>query len=203
MICIPPQNMTTGKLWWIILRHNVGCVLHGGALLAVAAVFWGAAGYFAWVIGHLLEFGPTPTLGAGLAMIVWLGFFRSELFFSVQTDPDLPCVRGIRNRMLLQPSWGTLVLIFFCFAPILTIQAGDAFRLVCFPGRRNIAAALTLYRYLDDWGDWVAYPKLESHRRTVVLLARLGLVRVSRRFGQLQIKLVGGKPKWKKGHAHL
>jgi hypothetical protein len=88
----------------------------------------------------------------------------------------------------VNPGWSTFPLMIFCAAPLLTCWGISIF-CQCFSyNRSRILLACTLYNYLNEWNDWVPYPKFESQRQAIFLLYRLNLVRVSYRFGVLQVK---------------
>ncbi len=197
--------MTVGNLRFMLFRHVCGHLLYGCGLLVLAGALWGGIIYLAF---ELREHGSRLVVAESvavdhiaitmaillLAINIWLGFFHSELFFFLRIDSDLPALRPVWPRELLSPSWMTLILAVFCWTPIVIILAGDAFCRVfrlCFFSR--VKPALTIYRYLENWGDWVPYPKLESQRQAVILLAQLGLVRVTRRFGKHQVKVSGSR----------
>lgn len=55
--------------------------------------------------------------------------------------------------------------------------------------RSRINLACRTYAYLDRWDDWAPYPKLFSQRRAVQLLYHMKLIRVSHRFGKLEIRI--------------
>lgn len=217
-----PKTMTARTLERRIRRFNGFCVLHGCVLSGFAVAFWCLTVYFIIVSITIARFGwnilaqwPEPWLyfdpvcwglvATALAGIVWIGFFHGELFFSVRVDPDLRAVRGVTELHWLPPSWWSFLLSVLCFAPILTRLAAAAFDERISINSQRLQLAVTIYHYLDDWGDWVPYPSFESQRQAVILLSRLGLARVSRRFGKHQVKLVGGVPRWKRrtnaGHA--
>ena len=210
-----PQKMTPRKLRWLIRRYNSGRILHGSCLLAAAAAFWMLTLYFIIVFVKMalpeslavyrweMPWGSVNPVfmvivGGLLSLIVWVGFFHWELFFAVRTDPDLRAIRCVSTMEWLNPSWTTLFLSVVCLAPILTCLAAAVFRQRLTVGPARLYLAVTLFDYLDDWGDWVSYPKFESQRQAMILLVRLDLIRVSRRFGKHQVKLVGGMPHWRK-----
>ena len=209
--------MAPQKLKRLVHRYNLICILHGSILMTAALFAWIATVYATVIItvavrsidtDDILERLAAPwsyldpisclLVAFVVAFAVWIGFFHTELFFTIQTDTDLRAARGVTTLHFLTPSWTTLALTIVCLAPILTWQALDAFRQYMTPNRSKVLLALTLYHYLHNWGDWVPYPKFESQRQAIILLARLGLVRVSRRFGKHQVKLVGGQPRWRK-----
>jgi hypothetical protein len=187
-----PQEFTPSDLIRLLHRYNFGCCVFGTVVGIIAFVFWIATIYasirfvaliplsmdsFDWVLPILLLCGITG-----------IGLTNTSLFFTIQYDSDFPAIRKSLIWFPLSPDWITFPLMILCAAPLLTCWGISIFRQCASYNRARILLAWTLYLHLKDWNGWVPYPKFESQRQAILLLYRLNLVRVSRRFGILQVK---------------
>jgi hypothetical protein len=193
-----PQKLISSDLIRLIHRYNFGYCIFGTAVLITALALWIATVY---VSIFFTGFITLPYFGSAemvlsilfLCGIAGIGFSNTALFFAIRSDTDFPILRKTFTWSLAVPGWTTLLWTTLCIAPILTVWGITIFRQCFSYDSKRIGLACTLYVYLKDCGDWVPYPKFESQRQAVILLYHLGLVRISCRFGTLQIKLTGGK----------
>jgi hypothetical protein len=130
-----------------------------------------------WLLPMLFLFGVTG-----------IGCSNTSLFFNIRYDTDFPVIKKTLIWMPVHSGWSTFPLMIFCAAPLLT-SWGISIFCQCFSyDRSRILLAWTLYNYLNEWNDWIPYPRFESQRQAIFLLYRLNLVYVSYRFGVLQVK---------------
>jgi hypothetical protein len=165
----------------------------------IAFIFWIATIYISIVLtGFLTKSIPLPyELPEWVLPMLFLcavtgtGYFSTVLFFNTQYDNEFPAIVKSWIWIPVNSGWSTFPLMIFCAAPLLTCWGISIF-CQCFSyNRSRILLAWTLYNYLNNLNDlnnWVPYPKFESQRQAIFLLYRLGLVRVSYRFGVLQVK---------------
>lgn len=128
-------------------------------------------------------------------LIGGIGLRFCDQFLVVRYDDRFPMLRCYIVWDFAPPSIERFIFSPLFLAPILTCWGLTIFR-ECLPINREMRnQAAVMYRHLAVQGDWISYPPLESQRQAVVLLYHLGLVRISRRFGRLQVKQLGAGPK--------
>jgi hypothetical protein len=187
-----PQEFTPSDLVRLIHRYNLGYCVFGTVVGMIAFVFWIVTIYVSIVLSALV---PLPLqLPDGIMPVLFLcavtgaGWLNTSLFFAVQYDNDFPAIKKSWIWLPMNSGCTMLPLMIFCAAPLLTMWGISIFRQCFSYNRSRILLAWTLYQYLNDWNNWVAYPQFESQRQAIFLLYRLNLVRVSYRFGVLQVK---------------
>jgi hypothetical protein len=164
----------------------------GTVVEMIAFVFWIATIYASIIISTLIPLplllpdGILPVLF--LCVVTGTGWLNTSLFFIAQLDNNFPAIK--KTLIWLPVNSGCLVfpLMIFCVAPLMTFWGISIFRQCFSYNRSRILLALALYQYLNNWNDWVPYPRFESQRQAIFLLYQLNLVRVSYRFGTLQVK---------------
>ena len=198
-----PRELTPNDLARRIFQWNLKQCAWGTAVLVCASLFWALTAYGTLVLVTALrtlskpEWGPPwseqDILSRGLTVVILLGLVYlgcsgwSPLFVREISDPrfseaELP-------HWTLSAHWGgEFLLAIPCIAPALTLLG---LRILgrCFSWNRSrIHLACRTYVYLKQWNDWAPYPKLRSQRQAVALLYHLDLVRLSYRFGKLEIR---------------
>ena len=164
--------------------------------------FANAAPQQEFVLSLIAQCAP-PTawflLAVAAGLLVFARFGHCRLFYAYrQEDPLIP---------LLVTEWRLdwapgifLPVALLCLAPHLTWLALHYFRSVCWPLPGELPRAVRAYRVLAASRGWQPYPPFLSQRRVLRLLALAGLIRISKRFGQLEVKAVGHRPITKKRH---
>jgi hypothetical protein len=187
-----PKEFTPSDLTWFIHRYNFGCCVFGVVVEMIAFVFWIATIYASIIFSMLIPLplqlpdGVLPVLF--LCIVTGTGWLNISLFFIPQYDNEFPAIEKSFIWLPVNSGLVTLPFMIFCAAPLLTFWGISIF-CQCFSyNQPRILLAWTLYQYLDRWNDWVPYPKFEKQRQAIFLLYRLNLVRISYRFGVLQVK---------------
>jgi hypothetical protein len=165
----------------------------------IAFVFWIATIYVSILLAGLIPLARElpdwvlPILF--LCGVTGIGYANITLFFNIQYDNDFPAIKKSVIWIPMNSGWSTFPLMILCAAPLWTYWGISIFGQCFSYNRSRILLARTLYNYLNDLNDlnddlnsWVPYPKFESQRQAIFLLYRLDLVRVSYRFGVLQVK---------------
>ncbi|MDR1140295.1 MAG: hypothetical protein LBL62_01290 [Planctomycetaceae bacterium] len=187
-----PQEFTLSDLIRLIHWYNLGYCVFGTVIGMIAFVFWIATIYVSIVLSALIPL-PLP-LPDGILPVLFLcvvtgtGWLNTSLFFNTQYDNDFPAIKKSLILLPMNPGCVIFPLIIFCAAPLLTVWGISIFRQCFSYNQSRILLALTLYQYLNNWNHWVPYPQFESQRQAIFLLYRLNLIRVSYRFGVLQVK---------------
>jgi hypothetical protein len=199
------EELTSADIVWLIRRYNFGRCLFGTIFLFFAFVFWFLTAYIMMdclvVVVSPNEFRNvwfTPWQCLGIGERVFLSLFligiaifervNSSLFFANRHDENFPVIRPQSDLIFAVPSMATIPLLLLCLAPILTVLSFTTFRQCLSSPSEQRTLACSLHCYLKQKSEWVSYPKLESQRQAILLLYRLGLIRISHRFGSLQIK---------------
>ncbi|MDR2439375.1 MAG: hypothetical protein LBE12_08410 [Planctomycetaceae bacterium] len=185
-----PKEFTLSDLIWFIHRYNIGYCVFGAVIEMIAFVFWIATIYISIILSALIPLplpdGILPVLF--LCVVTGTGWLNLSFFFMVQYDNHFPAIKKSLIWLPVNPGCVVFLLMVFCAAPFLTFWGISVFRQCFSYNRSRILLAWTLYQYLNHWNDWVPYPQFESQRQAIFLLYQLNLVRVSYRFGTLQVK---------------
>ncbi|HBT75478.1 MAG TPA: hypothetical protein DEB39_00815 [Planctomycetaceae bacterium] len=135
----------------------------------------------------------------GLLAIASLGFhFQRAFFYSYRNEGAFDRAGVATVDWMPRCHFGGIditgvpVLILLA-APICTGWAIHCLGNTIFPLPRRIRDARKAYRLLLRAGGWQPYPPFLSQRQAVALLAFLGYVRVSKRFGKVEVRVVGRK----------
>ncbi|MDR3198189.1 MAG: hypothetical protein LBU34_10015 [Planctomycetaceae bacterium] len=187
-----PKEFTLSDLIRFIHRYNFGYCVFGTVVGMIAFIFWIATIYASIILSALT---PLPfQLPDGILAVLFLcvvtgaGWMNTPFFFIVQYDNEFPAIKKSLIWLPANSGWMVFPLMIFCAAPLLTFWGISIFRQCFSYDRSRIMLAWTLYQYLNNWNDWVPYPQFESQRQAIFLLYQLNLVRVSYRFGVLQVK---------------
>lgn len=209
----PPSEITPTQLVRSILRYNFGCGLFGAVVLLLSLGCW--IGVFFLAVQTAAFFDPFQKIsclsflagkeGESLSILIMVvsmifliggvGLFSYDWFLVVRYDDRFPALHRRIVWEVAPQSIETRIVILICIAPILTCWGLVILKGVLPMDRNGLRQACAMYRHLAEWGDWKPYPRLESQRQAVILLFHLGLVRISRRFGRLEVKLLGAGPK--------
>jgi len=194
-----PAQLTLNDLRKRIVCWNLKQSALGGAILACSVFLWLLTIRGAVLLGNSLQTLPIPwnesdVLSRGLTAIVLLLVIRigcssrSPLFIWIKPDADFAEVELTEWR--LNDQWGPeFWLALLGIAPALTFFGID-WTCRCFSLEKSrIDLACRTHAYLARQDNWVPYPKLLSQRRAVVLLYHLKLINVSKRFGNLEIRI--------------
>ncbi|MDR0705731.1 MAG: hypothetical protein LBF88_12175 [Planctomycetaceae bacterium] len=197
-----PQEFTPSDLIRFLHRYNFGYCVFGIVVEIIAFLFWIATIYGSillngWIpLTHELPDWLLPMFV--LCAVTGIGYSNTALVFSIQYDNEFPAIKKSWIWIPMNSGWSTFLLMIFCAAPLLTCWGISIF-CQCFSyNRSRILLAWTLYHYLNNLNNknhlnsWVPYPKFESQRQAIFLLYRLDLVRVSHRFGVLQVTRKNG-----------
>jgi hypothetical protein len=196
-----PPPLTADDLVKRIVRWNFKQCFSGGTLIVCSAFLWLLTIRGTVILVNILRSlsplsNESDTLsrtlvGTILLFLVWIGCSpRSPLF--IQDKPDErfagiePMVWKLNDRWTVG-FWLAMLGI----APALTLFGIRCFGRCFSLEERRIDLACRTYAVLVERDGWTVYPKLLSQRRAVELLYHLGLIQVSRRFGNLEIH-VGG-----------
>lgn len=125
-----------------------------------------------------------------LLLFVLLGFRAYRILrFAVDAEGDAETAEGDEDPAPTVGRVGAyLFLALPVIAPICTFWSFRYFGNMILPLPGRVRAARKAYRLLCAAGGWQAYPSLRSQRLAVKLLARLGYVRISKRFGKWEVK---------------
>ncbi|MDR0337118.1 MAG: hypothetical protein LBI18_08510 [Planctomycetaceae bacterium] len=192
---IVPQMFTKSDLVRLLHWYNLGYCAFGTIIVVIAFIFWLVTIYISMICSTLILL-PFQFLGGMdnvlpillLCVVTGAGWFSFTLFFTGQYDNEFPAIKKSLIWFPVNPGYIMFPLMICCAAPLWTGWGISIFRQCFSYNRSRILLAWTLYCYLNDWNNWVAYPQFESQRQAIFLLYRLNLVRVSYRFGKLQVK---------------
>lgn len=196
MQALPPESLTVPELRRRIRRYNSGYRLWGIVLLGLAVLFWLLTVATLAAVAAFFREGPwllpdrvgIVTIVAGCFLSAVLFRANRAVFFRRNRVFDAPALRGPVYWEALPLSAGRLVFGILVAAPLLTGLAVSVFRQRLSARPARLETACFVYNYLTATDSWIAYPPFESQRRAIQLLEALELVRVSRRFGRLQVK---------------
>ena len=194
-----PSQLTPNDLRKRIVRWNLKQCAKGGTILGCSLFLWLLTIHGLVVLVSALQTLPIPGSDSQvlsgmltvivLVLIAWIGGSpRSPIFIWDKPDTDVVGVElpeGKLNNHWGVEFWVALVGI----APALTL-GGIYMMRRCFSFEKSrIDIACRTHGYLARQDDWVPYPKLFSQRRAVQLLYHLKLIYVSKRFGNLEIRI--------------
>ncbi len=186
------QQLTVADLQWRVRCHNGGHWIRGGFALSLAVSLWLATLDSLEMLGGLLLFDRFHSMGVGSALLSWLFYSNRAAFFQPKSALQAPALRNPVEWEWRPISLGTLAFGLVVAAPLMTGWACSILRSCCFFRRAEletlVETACFLRNYLAKRDSWAPYPVFESQRRAIQLLETLGLVRVSRRFGRLQVR---------------
>ncbi len=177
------QQLTTVDLQQRVWRYNRGLRLRWLVALGLAALAW------TLTLGCLAMLGGLCAVGMGVVLLPALFHGNRAAFFRQKPLLQAPSLRAPVDWELIPMSFGTLVFGLVVAAPLLTGWAFSISRQRLSTRRTKLETACFLHDYLAKRNNWVPYPPFESQRQAIQVLETLEFVRVSRRFGRLQVRI--------------
>jgi hypothetical protein len=194
----PVDSPTVQMLQKRIRRYNRRQECCSAALMSAAVLCWiltGCGSFF--LLHHLFFLSTLPAVYHTywdctltiffLASITALVFFQMPLFWRTQESPNVPYKAAAESYLYI--SGLTFFPAFLCIAPLLTAAAWHKRQKQRIVPDAELRSASRMYDYIFQVGGWLPYPLLESQRNGLDLLAVLGLVQISKRFGKIQVRV--------------